>query len=419
VVVARSLGPTGYGRYALMFTLYRTLYSFVIVGVGAGTTVLYSEAWANKNYDECPKILAYFMKVYLVAHGLAGIFGWLLSIWFATHLYKDAAIGYIARWLFLEGVILICFEITIAVMQATGMMKSLAILLTINAIFNSILISVSAWYVGDLYSIMIGYLTASILASLIGAVYYLQLSKRNPSRFPPLSTVMAEIKKVGIRKRIGVGFKIKLSKVIPSWIALVPINILGYYAPADSVGFFRLASTISRMPEFLWNSISKSLVYKYYETIARKGRKGLLKIHHKLAIFSGCLSIAIYGIYYFILPVFIDILYGSKFHDVTYLAKILILPLLLSGFVIGVNQLMIMIDRQNTLIGIVTLPFLLLLPLGWYLIINWHAVGVAVFLSLVELITIGLKIYMTSKRLRNEILSPPTAPFVRTNIGSM
>lgn len=398
-IIARTLGPYLFGMYALIYTLYRTLYSFVIVGVGPGTVAKYSNAWMRKDYTECENVLAFYFKTYFLAHFIAFIIGATLSAWVGETFYKHDQVGVIARWLFIDGVVLGFYSLTGIIFQATRMMRNLAIYEAADSIIRTVAICSIVLSGGGLQAMIFMHIIISAMMSAVGLLLYKYYFLKGNKAFPEFNNIFQRIKTIRISDYISVGFKIRLGETIYQWIDLLPQNLLGIFARPEDVGYFRLAINIVKAPDFIFRALTRNLLPMLYEINANGGVRS---IYSKYWIYSSILgigSVIFFAFYALMLPLIILFIYGDEYSEVTELSKILVIAMFLSGFGMFAKQVLIVVDRQGIYITSMVVSFLIWAVAGYIFIESMQSIGAAIYyigmqLSVVLIIFIACGLYL-------------------------
>ena len=343
VVFARVLGPEKYGAYSLIFAFAGLLGIFINVGISQASLTLLPEAYAKKDKEEIKNISTYFFKIGFLMAGTVGLISIIFAPLISDFFYHDSQIGSLARWILLANIITLSFVFLCTCLQAIRKIKYLAAVEVINNSSQKILPIIFVVFGFGLAGLVWGYFLNALLFLIFSVFAYSILAKGN-SCLAGFKEIIGNFEKIKLKKYFNFGFLIAVDKNLGSLMSLLPIFLLGVFAPAQEVGFFKIALAYITIPNFLLGPISRILNVQLPKS--KTCGFDLLKKHFfQTSLYGGLISAFLVIPFIILAPWLIKLFYGSAYQASVNLVYYLAILSVCSGFGIGLGSLYMTLNK--------------------------------------------------------------------------
>jgi len=381
VLLARLLGPSGYGVYALVFSLFGALTFAGDLGLAPATVTQLAEALARGERAAAAEFCGYFVKLSAVL-GLAFIVvGLALGPPLAGWLYGRSLIGLLAGLLMADQLLGLPRNLVRVAFQSARRMSWLSAFEVGRGLVRLGLVALFLILGLGVGGVVLAELIAAALASLAAWPLFNRLREAEAGAMPSWAETWDQARRVPLRKHFAFGFKIVLDRNVVRVLEVVPFLILGRYAPAAEVGFLRLAWGAINLPLNLLTAIANNLAARLPQLRGLGDWAGLWRVFFRTSLAGGILSLAGVGLFALLAPWLIRVIYGAQFLPALPFVYILALGAALSGFFAGVGALYRTLYRVGLLVAANLIQLALYLPACYLLVKGLGTTGGAVFIS--------------------------------------
>lgn len=332
ILLARFLGATGYGLYALIF-VFTGLICLIDIGYSKVALVLLPEAYAQKNKESILNIFTYLFKINLFIYSPLYLAAIILAPLLTSYLYQNQEVGVLAR-LVLFSLLLATFSNILNLnLEAQRKMKHLSILENSHIFLRSLLPLAFLFLGYGLSGVIFGYGLAEIIVAIVSLIIYFFWSKKNEC-LPSIVSLFKNLKQVKLKENLKFSLSIVLDSNLGNFLTNLPGLILSLLVGPATVGFYRLATGYVNLPSLFMSSISRVLNVKFPEDKVRDIAL-LRKNFYRSSFLAGIAFIILLLPLVLLAPYLIPLFYGAEFKGAVPISYWLIGYLLLSGFSVG------------------------------------------------------------------------------------
>lgn len=350
VILARLLHPELYGVYGLIFAFVGLVGIFMNWGgMYAGLTLL-AEASAKRDKQEIKNVLTYFIKITLLAFCFIGIFGIFLAPFLTELLYDNIQIGHWARVVLLAGFLNVIYGLLVIVLQVFRKIKQLTILETLNKFVYSLLPIIFIYAGWGLVGVVWGHFVSAFIFLILAIFLYFSLVSQD-KLLPGLGQIFLNFKAIKLKKYFNFGFSIAVDKNLSSLISLLPVVFLGIFAPAQEVGYLKIALGYIAIPSIILEPVSRLLTVQLPKSRAYDPQ--LLKEHFlKTTFYSGLISVLLLAPFIVLASFLVKLFYGAEYAFSVRLIYYLSALIVFFGFSVGISAFYRTVNRIKTSIAI-------------------------------------------------------------------
>ncbi len=401
VILARMLGPSGYGVYALILSLVGILTLTGDLGVMPATITQLAEALAAKDRASAAEYCGYFVKLSLITALGVSVIGLGAGPLISQALYGRAEIGFLAGLLLVDQLIGLPRNLIQAAWEASRRMTWCAALEVCRGIMRLGLIGLFLALGFGVRGVVAAELAGALILSAAAWPLFSHLSREPEAAFPSWAETWAQARAVSLKKHFTFGFKILLDRNVTRFLSSIPFVILGRYAATAEVGFLRLAFAAINVPLSLLNAVSRNLAARLPQLRARGDEAVFWRVYFQSALAGGVLSLAASGFFALLARWMVKIVYGAEYLPAVPYIYVMAAGAALSGFFAGVGPLYRTLRRMGVLLAANLSQLAIYLPACYLLIKAWESMGGALFIAgrtlAMNLIAFGL-IFVYLKR---------------------
>jgi len=246
----------------------------------------------------------------------------------------------------------------------------------------------SVLHLGVIAVLAVMVITNLLLNLTLLALAILELRKHIPLRtHSPINLLRAEAKE--IRQFLLHCYVTSLSGL---WTRDLDITCLGFFTEKENLGVYKLAKN---MAVVLWQITDAALLVVYPE-IARLWAAGQIKqlknfIRH-LSTIMGTGAIALYGAAFFVLPIAIQMIFGTEFQNAGILFRWMAWSFIVSSALVWLHPLMLATARTQILVKASILSGIILFLLYALASAYWGTLGAAIITGGMYIISGGITI---------------------------
>jgi O-antigen/teichoic acid export membrane protein len=257
IVIARILGPHLLGVYTLTVTMVAVQGLFDLSAATRLALVEVSRSLGAQDLDSIRDALAYCARINLTFDGVLFLLFFVLAPLIAQMVYRDAEIGYWARWLALPSLTDIPFQLLSITYQAQRHMRKLVIFEATKLVLSGLCMITLLLLGFGIPGLVISQIVVSSVYAVVSIYLYNHVSLLDP-RFPSWAALIRRILTVGVRSRLFFGLRISLDKNLSTLLSQLPVLILGTVSQVQ-VGYFGTALRVITLPQPFIAGVARSL----------------------------------------------------------------------------------------------------------------------------------------------------------------
>ena len=333
ILLARMLGPSGYGTYTLVMSAGTTIGLLRRLGQDFAATTGVAEGYGANDRRRVRDALVFYVVLSVITSVVVLPPAIVLAPWVGTRFFGDEALGPLLQLYLVQGFWAVVPGWTVIALQASRRMGMLIGFENATTLISSLL-PVALVLAGlGVYGVFWGQVAASLVALVAGSVLYARVQPTDPL-LPSTSELLRGIVRPAIPlwERTRFGLSIALDKNLVSLYTLVPILLLGLFVPDEEVGHLRAALSYMAIPAVLLSPISRLLMVDLPElrvSAPERVRRSFVSVTVLGALTSAALAVPFALLAWLGLP----LLYGDDFSA----SVPLTLPLLLDAASLGLG----------------------------------------------------------------------------------
>ncbi len=269
VLIARLMGPSSYGEWALTASFFAIWQSLNLTGVGPSTLTRLSAAVGGRDEQEALNLLAFYIRVMLLwalpCILLMTVVGIPLASWLYTRevtlfggaviSQPDAQVGVMAAlyaWVLIPDGF---YNMVVVALQSRRAMSMVALLLDVNAVILGVCVVGALLISPTLPGMVVGRLIYSLLSMLVGLWLYGREREQGTFSYPSLRAILAHSRRVALRPYWRFGVVIALDRNAANLFIQVPVQLVGIFTGVESAGYLQLALRAVQLPNNLTSAI--------------------------------------------------------------------------------------------------------------------------------------------------------------------
>ncbi len=334
VLIARLMGPTAYGEWALTASYFAIWQSFNLTGIGPSTMTRLSAAVGANDSDEALNLLAFYVRVVLMWAIPCILLMTFIGIPLASRLYTESIspfalgtfpetfnqphsiIGIMAAvyaWVLIPDGL---YNLVITALQSRREMRTIAILQDINAVILALSVIIALIISPTLPSMVFGRLAYSIISMVIALYVYARERKSHKFVYPPIKRVITHVRHVPVRPYWRFGFAIALDRNVANLFFQMPMQLMGIFVGTEAAGYLQLALRAIQLPNNLTSAIFDNMQAVIPEYVGRGNYRALLRNFNRALLVLVAGSVAFYSLTALFVvsigPWIVPLLYGSE-----------------------------------------------------------------------------------------------------------
>lgn len=377
VLLARALGPTAYGVYALVMSIGTLIGLLRRLGQDYAATSRLAEGYAAGRSRPVRDALVFYVCLSVASSALVLPPAILLAPRIAEHFVGDAELGALLQLYLVQGFWAVVSGVTVIVLQASRRMGALVGFETVSTLATSLLPLAAALAGFGVFGVFYGQVAASLLAAGLGLALYARL-QAGDALLPPLGELLRSVARPGIAlwRETRFGLSIAADKNVVSLYNLAPILLLGVVAPESEVGELRVALTYMAIPAVLLSPVSRLLmvdVPRLRVSAPEQVRPFFLRVTLLGALASALLALPFAAG----AGVLVPLLYGQAYDGAAPLSLALVVDAASLGLGIAAGPLFRAYDRTDLPLRTNLVILVVAIPLALVAVQTFGALGAA------------------------------------------
>lgn len=397
VLLARLLGPAGYGSYALVVSTMTTISLLKRLGQDYVATTSLAEAYARGDAGAARNALANFNFINIWSTIVVIPLALLLAPTITGWSYGDAALGDPLRLALLPPIWALLPATLVIALQCSHRLVALAVAENTSHLALATAGLLGVLLGGGVTGVFLGQAAASLALAILAWLVYQRLESGDP--LLPLWATLAGTPP-GVWRTFRSGLAVALDKNLVSLYPLAPVLLLGAFAPTDQVAMLRVAMSYLAVPLLALSAISRLLMVKLPELHATQPER-VRRFFLQVTVTAGGLSILLTLPFVLLAPWLIGWLFGSEFADAARLVPLLALDPLLAGFGIAAGPIFRTYGRNVWAVWANLCVLLVGLPLAYVMVqtagLEAAALAYALLVSALRLVAYGLSLKIVSQ----------------------
>ncbi|MEZ4671247.1 MAG: oligosaccharide flippase family protein [Anaerolineae bacterium] len=369
LLVARLLGTTSYGVWALVQSFLTIALTFNLTGLSSSTAVRLPMAVGAKNESEILNLLAVYLKVSSWwAVGLSAVLFFIGPL-LASRVYGGHThIGSLAAVLSLTVLPDALYNLIVTTLQSQRSMRQLAILQNINyaVLFLCTLLALLVSRTAE--SMVVSRLIYSVITFTIALVFYQHGRATYAVPYPALRAIVSHARHISPRPYLGFGFLNALDKNIANLYTEIPLQMVGALIGQTAAGYLELGFKALTIPTTFASAFFDNLQAVIPQAVGRHDFAGLRK--NLLRVLAALLAGAaiFYTAFALVVPWLVALLFDQHWLPAVPVVTALAVygAVIMVGGVFGPLYRALDLMRPAIVIKIMTL-ILVLVP-GWLLL---------------------------------------------------
>ncbi len=407
LLLARLLGPAGFGTYALLYAFVSLLNLLQEVGVGTSTVNLLSRAYAMRDRAQVVDVLRNFTRVQVIILFTTGLGGAIAAPWLAQWWYGNAMLGWLASVAVMTVALQFFGPLLSTALQVTGRAPALASFELSSRIAQSALVLTLVGLGAGIPGVVWGQLTAMALTSVVAVIWYRRL-QRQATLLPTVRELFrAPSPRGSLRRFFTFSLQVALDKNLANLNATLPILIFGaLIANPEALGLYKVAFAVATLPTMLLAPISRMLASQFPMT-ERFGERTLLQRFFQVGGLSFALTFAQAAVLGVLGPWVIRLLYGAAYEPAVSLMSVLLPYAVIISAGVGIGPIFRTLNRMGVIIAINLITALTLVGAALALIPAAESFGLAAAMLIGATVPTGLALLYLGWRLRHISVSSP------------
>lgn len=348
-LIARELGPTGFGDFSLLYTIIFMITIFSDFGLSISIAKFLPEYYSRNQEDKASNILNLSFIIKLVGSTIIAIIGIIFSWAISHYLLRDTRLLIPLIIVFIGGIGLSLYELLSNLFQAKQEFLTYSVYVGLRGffIFSFILILV--------FSSSLSILTSIVIFSFVPTVIFLLTLILN-SGFN-ISDISLKLERENLLEFIKFNFYLIIANIASIFISRIDIFYINFFLGSESVGYYSVASQLIQIIIIITNSLTLILLPKVSELTSlaeiRQAFYGILK--YSLLLFMGIFPFILSG------PFLITLIYSPSYEPAIFLFQLLAFGFGMSLIINPLSTLVYKFNKPKIIALMVVVRLLLIL----------------------------------------------------------
>ncbi len=378
VVIPNILNAGPFGQYYLARNILDWVTNIVNLAVGQALITRLAAANAQHDREECLHLLAYYLKTGIVVALIESALGLVMAEQLGVLVVADAAMGDLARILFITPPFLMLYNMGILALQSSRQITRLTLLengaLMGTSLLNVAVVALGGGLTGLLFSVVFAQICTAIAALLL-----YRATRPRMQAYPTLGEIVRAAPGVPFRRYFAFSALVSIDKNFANFLALAPTTLLGRVGDPAQVAYFRVGFNLMNFLSVPLAAISRNLYAKLAEVAARANSRELGMTLLKVSLGAGAISVVSSGALVAISPLILKI-FRPEFGPSQAVIYVLGIRFALIGFGVGLGPIYQVLHEMKLAIVTKVVPAAIMFGAGSVLVGNFGAVGAAMTL---------------------------------------
>jgi O-antigen/teichoic acid export membrane protein len=328
IVLARGLGPDGYGEYQLVLTAYGLIMTLNLTGLAPGTIIRLAEAIGAGDRTRVRDLLGFFVQVSagmaVIVLAVALIFGPLIAV-------SDE----IARLLRVYVLILFfqpLYTLTLFTLQGLRIMRRYTLLENTAAFMESGL-RIGAVLVGlGVPGVVMAHVLSAAVKAGISLIIYRRTRRDHADVLPGMGDILHAARTNSPRPYWRFGVLLAVDKNLSNLYTLLPVQLIGLWHGEAAAGFARLGLSALTYPALLFRGILTNLETRLPADVGQANYVRLMDNLRRVLRYVTPISVGVFAAFAVVAPLVVPVL-GEEYIPAIPVIRILCVY----GAIIGVG----------------------------------------------------------------------------------
>ena len=374
IVLARLLGPAGFGLFTLGQVVLQIISQVGTLGLVSGVIRFGTTSW-QLGRNPFSQMLRNVFSVTLVSSLIVGGGTFVLAQWIAVELLKRPELGNLLQAFAVAAVVLIWLNVLSAVTRISKRMEYSALALDLAPPLTSLILLGAVIYFFKL-SVL-----SAVISVLLGYAAGAAISIVFVRRLYPDVQVAGPLSRNGIKDLLAYSIPNLFSGIFNIWLPNVTVLFLGYYLASKDVGIFQAAEQVSSLSAIVllaFNTIFSPQISELYETQDHRKLNELFTIS---TIWGLYFSLPLLTVVLFMPARVMSVVFSDSYRSGGLLLVVMIVGQFINTATGAVGALLSMTHHQNRLLLRTATCFVLCIVLNIWLIPIWGTLGAALALA--------------------------------------
>lgn len=387
VVLARALGPAGYGTYSLVMSIGTTIGLLRRLGQDYAATTHLAEGYAAGDRRASRDALGFYVFVSVVTSLLVLPTAILVAPWLGSRLFGSEELGFPLQLYLVQGFWAVVSGWTVIALQGSRRVGALVSFENATTIIGYVLPAALALVGLGVVGVFYGQVAASLIGCGLAIAVYYRLSGSD-ALLPRLDHLARAVVRpaAGLWRRVKFGLSIAVDKNLVSVYNLAPLLLLGLFAPETEVGQLRVALSYMAIPAVLLSPISRLLMVDLPQLRVESPRR-VRAFFGRVTLLAGLASGVIAASFAFAGWLVVPWVYGGAYAEATPLVWALLLDAGTLGLGVAAGPIFRTYNRTDLPIRASAAILLIGLPATVAAVGAWGAFGAALAYALMMVVS--------------------------------
>ncbi|MBA2447602.1 MAG: oligosaccharide flippase family protein [Chloroflexi bacterium] len=382
IVLARALGPAGFGAYSLVMSIGTTIGLLRRLGQDYAATTHLAEGYVAGDRRATRDALGFYVFVSVATSLVVLPPAILVAPWLGSRLFGSDELGLPLQLYLAQGFWAVVSGWTVIGLQGSRRVGALVSFENASTSTSALLPAILALAGLGVVGVFYGQVAASLIACAAALVVYGRLSRSDPL-LPRIGDLVHAVVRPGrgLWRRVKFGLSIAVDKNLVSSYNLAPLLLLGVFAPETEVGHLRVALSYMAIPAVLLSPISRLLMVDLPQLRVESPRQ-VRAFFVRVTLLAGLASSVIAAPFAFGAWLVVPWIYGAGYIESTPLVWALLLDAATLGLGVAAGPIFRTYNRTDLPIRASIAILLVGLPATVAAVSAWGAFGAALAYAL-------------------------------------
>ncbi len=395
-ITVRLMGVERYGVWKLVLAFFGIWQAFELSGVGVGTSTRLARAAGKGDAGEILDMMAFYVKIVLSWALLTVIVLFIAGPPIAARLYDgDSRIGGLAAWFSLTLAADTLYVLVLLSLQSRRLMRDYALLQNVNQVVLAVCVIGAMLVRPTPESMLVARLVYSYATMAVAFVLYARRRGAGAVSYPPLGAVFRRAWRVPVRPYWRSGVAMAVDKNLAGLYSQVPMTLVGVLAGEAAAGYLGAGLDLINRSNLLTTPVLDNLQAVVPQAVGREDFVRLRRNFGRVLRVMALAAVGFFGTIALAAPLVVPLL----FPDMASGTVPVVVALTVFGAVTMVGgifgPLYRALDQMRAALAAKIAAGLIMLPVGWWLITQWDALGAAWMINGAFVISVALTAVFT------------------------